>query len=157
MPLEKLSIGGVRNISSVEFDSSARVNAFYGANGSGKSSILEAIHFLGLGRSFRCHSARSVVQHDAPHLTVHGKLSVEEGALSLGVQKFSNGRSLLRLNGVSQSSIAEFAHVLPVVVLEAESLRVLESGAQARRRLLDWGAFHFQQDEDCPFFGVVRI
>ncbi len=55
MLLQKLRIERLRNIQTVAMHDLQPFNIFYGANGSGKTSILEAIHLLATGRSFRTH------------------------------------------------------------------------------------------------------
>ncbi len=61
MAIIKLSITGLRNLQPVTLALSPRINIFYGDNGSGKTSILEAIHLLGLARSFRSHKINKVI------------------------------------------------------------------------------------------------
>ena len=51
--LKALKINSVRNIEYAELYLSPKINLIHGMNGSGKTSILEAIHLLGMGRSFR--------------------------------------------------------------------------------------------------------
>ena len=49
-------------------------NLIYGINGSGKTSLLEAIYLLGRGRSFRSRNIRTVIQHDTDDCIVFGQL-----------------------------------------------------------------------------------
>ena len=51
--LSSLRIDNVRNLSGISLEGFAGVNILYGSNGAGKTSVLEAIHYLGTGRSFR--------------------------------------------------------------------------------------------------------
>ena len=53
MSLAQLNIHSVRNLRNVAIADLGRVNVFYGDNGSGKTSVLEAVHLLGMARSFR--------------------------------------------------------------------------------------------------------
>ena len=77
--LEYVEVEGVRNLSGVKVPLSAGATALFGANGSGKTSFLEAIYLLGVGRSFRTHQSRPMIQHGAGVLSCGGALS-EAGA-----------------------------------------------------------------------------
>ena len=70
--LESVEVQGVRNLSGVKVPLSAGATALFGANGSGKTSFLEAIYLLGVGRSFRTHQSRPMIQHGAGVLSCCG-------------------------------------------------------------------------------------
>src|SRR5690554_3468156 len=72
MALVKLQTQNFRNLAPDPISFSPSFNLIYGANGSGKSSILEAIGYLGLGRSFRVTRHQAVVAHGQSKLTVFG-------------------------------------------------------------------------------------
>src|SRR5690554_404527 len=74
MALVKLQTQNFRNLAPDPISFSPSFNLIYGANGSGKSSILEAIGYLGLGRSFRVTRHQAVVAHGQSKLTVFGGL-----------------------------------------------------------------------------------
>ncbi|MEP6135234.1 AAA family ATPase, partial [Marinobacter sp.] len=74
MALVKLQSEHFRNLSPVPVSFSPSINLLYGANGSGKTSVLEAIGYLGLGRSFRVGRHQAVVSHGEHKLTVFGGL-----------------------------------------------------------------------------------
>jgi len=61
MSLVKLDIYSLRNIQKESFYPTSTINLFYGENGSGKSSIVEAIFILGRAKSFRSNSIKSVI------------------------------------------------------------------------------------------------
>ncbi|WP_220385357.1 AAA family ATPase, partial [Klebsiella pneumoniae] len=65
MHLTRLNIERVRNLKTVALHGLQPFNVFYGANGSGKTSILEAIHLLATGRSFRTHIPKNYIQYEA--------------------------------------------------------------------------------------------
>ena len=92
MSLSRITVTGVRNLHPVTFNPSPRINILYGANGSGKTSVLEAVHLLGLARSFRSVRLTPVIQHDQPSCTVFGQVELAEGGHSaLGVSRDRQG------------------------------------------------------------------
>jgi len=67
MSLERLNIENIRNISNAAIEVDSKINALYGANGSGKTSLLEAVYLLGSGRTFRSNSTDPLISRDVQH------------------------------------------------------------------------------------------
>ena len=74
MSIQQLNFQGIRNLQPTNVLPSSRINIISGANGSGKTSLLEGIHILGLGRSFRTHQLRNVIQQGASEMTLFARL-----------------------------------------------------------------------------------
>lgn len=147
MLLEKLSIHRVRNLQSVILDELSLVNVIAGPNGSGKTSILEAIHLLALARSFRTHRAKKLIQHDKADCLVHAAGESAAGyKLSVGVSRPLMGSPTIRLNGENVTALAELAEHLPLQLLYNASFELIEGGPAIRRQFLDWGVFHVEHD-----------
>ena len=70
MSLEKLDIYSLRNIQKASITPCNGINLIVGENGSGKSSLLEAIFLLGRARSFRSANIKQVIQFDQQELIV---------------------------------------------------------------------------------------
>ena len=116
-----------------------------GANGSGKTSLLEAVWMLGTGRSFRSNRTTPVIRYGAASLTVFGELALEEGrALGLGVSRSRSGESEIRVGGERVRSASALASVMPVQLINPESVELVTGGPAERRRFLDWGTFHVE-------------
>lgn len=141
MTLSRLEIAHLRNLQSVSLLPHPRLNLLTGVNGSGKTSVLEALHLLGLGRSFRSGRARRLVNDDQSSSTVFASFG-EQG--SAGIERGANGDTQLRLDGRSQITLAELAHRLPLALLDPESMDLLDAGSKPRRAQLDWGVFHVE-------------
>lgn len=139
--LARLQINQVRNLDSVRLDGLQRVNIFYGHNGSGKTSVLEGIHLLGMARSFR-GSIKSLVSHGQAHCTIFGALS--PGNTALGVQRGISGEVKIKIAGASVRTVAQLVEYLPLQVINADSFDLLTGAPGARRRYLDWGVFHVE-------------
>lgn len=157
MALTQLQINDVRNLRQVRLNNLQRVNVFFGRNGSGKTSILESIHLLGMARSFRNTSIKSLITHEQSTCTVFGTITtlsseshgLAASGLPLGVQRNRDGGVQIKLGGKLIRTVAEIAVQLPLQVLTSESFGLLTGAPGARRQYLDWGVFHVEQ----RFFG----
>lgn len=143
MGLISVGIRHFRNLSAVDFEPSPEVNVVFGRNASGKTSLLEAVYFLGRARSFRTHRVDRLVQNGADQLQVFGRLSAEAGTVPLGVER-SRQETRIRIGGQAVSAVSALAAALPVQLVHPNSHRLLEEGPQYRRRFLDWGVFHVE-------------
>ena len=138
--LQRLNVAGVRNLQACTL-SFSRLNLFYGLNGSGKSSLLEAVHLLALGRSFRSQHIRKIIQDGQTSCTVFARLASGQ---QLGIKKDVEGGQLLKRNASVVNSMAEFAYDLPVQLIHPESMELIDAGSKPRRQLLDWLVFHVE-------------
>ena len=145
MSLSRISVTGIRNLQPVTLNPSPRVNILYGDNGSGKTSLLEAIHLLGMARSFRSTRLTPVISHDQSNCTVFGLVEMVNGQSSaLGISRDRNGEARIRINGQSVRSATELAEALPLQLINPDSFRLLEGAPKLRRQFLDWGVFHVE-------------
>jgi DNA replication and repair protein RecF len=139
--IHKLQITSFRNLDQATLEPAATVSLIAGENGSGKSSILEAIHFLGLGRSFRNTRQTPLIQHGEKACSVYGEL---DKGVTLGVSRSLDETPQIRIQGDRTASSAELARQLPLQLLNAEAFRLLEGGPKTRRQYVDWGVFHVE-------------
>lgn len=145
MSLGRLGITNIRNIARAELRFSPGINLFFGANGSGKTSLLEAIYFLGSGRTFRGQSADPLIRRETDTATVFGELTGHDGRQHrLGVQRGRDGSRAFRIDGESASRTSSLARLLPTLVLGPQTVELLTGSPQLRRRFLNWGVFHVE-------------
>ena len=145
MSLTRVTVTAVRNLHPVTLSPSPRINILHGANGSGKTSLLEAVYLLGLARSFRSTKLQPVIQHEQSSCTVFGQVLLDDGSQrNLGISRDRQGEFQIRINGAAVRSAAELAEALPLQLINPDSFRLLEGSPKVRRQFLDWGVFHVE-------------
>ena len=146
MIVTSLEIDNFRNLHSTRLQCSPGLNLILGENASGKTSLLEALYYLGRARSFRTRRTRELIQNDRDHFRVVALMSGSdaERTVPVGIQHNAHKFSA-RINGVPVKSLAELALQVPVLLLNPDSHRLLEDGPRQRRRFMDWGLFHRDQ------------
>jgi len=142
MRVASLEIAGFRNLERVGLRCAPGLNLLIGPNASGKTSLLEAVYFLGRGRSFRARQARELIQTGAAGFRVVAVTVDGQGRqVPVGVER--DARELTaRVGGAPTRSLADLARQTPVLLLNPDSHRLLEDGPKQRRRFMDWGLFH---------------
>ena len=131
-------------MASAELEFDAGHNLIYGANGAGKTSILEAVAYLWRARAFRAAGNRELVRHGQEDFVLFGRAVAENREVTLGVR---NGRSGLdiHMNGEKNQSVASLAEALPLQVVDPDVHNLVAGGPEGRRRYIDWIAFHVEQ------------
>ena len=139
MSLSRLEVTQFRNLEPAIVDFPGQVTGVFGANGSGKTSLLEAIYCLSTGRSFRVGQPSSMIQHGKESLLVRGRLSSGEW---LAVERGTTQAIRARINQEVVTQTSSLAEALPVEVMDPTTIELLLGEPERRRRLINWGLFH---------------
>ncbi len=99
MSLSRLLIKDFRNIAHADLALAPGFNFLVGANGSGKTSVLEAISTLGHGRAFRSLKIGRVIRHEQQAFVLHGRLQGDERETAIGLSKDKHGDSKVLIEG----------------------------------------------------------
>ena len=138
MILQELYLRAFRNYAEETVEFSPGVNLIVGDNAQGKTNLLEAVSFLGSGRSFRAQKTGELIRFGAEFGELSGKICAQERCQSIRWVLFPGARPRqLWRNGVKKRAASDIAGVLPTVLFCPEDLMILRSGASARRRLGD--------------------
>lgn len=140
--LAELTIKQLRNIDALSLLPSSGINLILGDNGAGKTSVLEAIHLLALGRSFRTRSLKQLVQFEQQQLQVIAKTKVHKTPIGLQYDLVSGLE--IRLNNAPLKKLSDLALQLPLQFIPANCHQFFEQGPKFRRQVLDWGLFHVE-------------
>jgi DNA replication and repair protein RecF len=143
MSLSAFTVSDLRCIEHAQLDVAPGLTLLWGDNGSGKTSLLEAIFLLGRGRSFRTRNTERLIRGGQDHLRVVGQVQSGEYAQTIGFEARTSGVSA-RVSGRAASSLAELSQVFAVQVIEPGVHKLLEEGGHRRRRWMDWAVFHVE-------------
>ncbi len=143
MPLTYFSCQDFRCLRHAELEADPRFTLIQGANASGKTSLLEAVAYIGRGRSFRNASTDSLVRHGAEEFLLNARVERADHARRIGVR---NGRGGLELSidGDRGGGLAELAAALPLQVIDPDVHNLVAGGPDQRRRYFDWVGFHVE-------------
>ena len=141
MLLEQLSISHCRIIEKAELKLSPRVNLICGDNGSGKSSILEAVAILSRGRSFRTSRITDVIRHDQEAILIRADSHDGENNFRIGIEK-SKTSTRIRVNQQDINTQAALSRYLPITIIDPNSVELLTGSPSIRRSYIDWIAFY---------------
>ena len=154
MILTQLEIGQFRNIEQAQLSPCSGFNLLTGHNGAGKSAVLEAIHCLSSGHSFRTRKVKELIRHDQESFILTSQMTDNAGQKShrTGLQRNRDGTTSLRLDYEPLASMSSITQMMPVKALTPDSHGLIQDGPSGRRQFIDWGTFHVEQS----FFGVWK-
>ncbi len=147
MRLTRFAASGVRNLQPFELAPGPQLNLILGANGAGKTSLLEAIHLLAYGRSFRGRVRDGVVRTGAEALEVFAEWAEPVDVRRRAGLRHSGQAWTGRLDGEPVSQLGDLCAALAAVCFEPGSHALVTGSAEARRRYLDWGLFHVEHGD----------
>jgi DNA replication and repair protein RecF len=144
MSLSEITVTDLRCIEQADFLVAPSLTLLWGDNGSGKTSLLEAMFMLGRGRSFRTRNNERLIRYGQNQLRVIGRIHGAETAdFTLGVEVSREG-TLARNHGRPAESLSELSQAFPVQVIDPGVHRLVEEGGHRRRRWTDWAVFHVE-------------
>jgi DNA replication and repair protein RecF len=144
MNLAELTVSNLRCIEHAQLDLTAGLTLIWGGNGSGKTSLLEAMFLLGRGRSFRTRNTERLITRGKDHLRVVGRVRPgPETHTVIGLELAGEGVTA-RIAGRPAGSLAELSQAFPVQAIEPGVHRLVEEGGYGRRRWMDWAVFHVE-------------
>jgi DNA replication and repair protein RecF len=142
MAIRQLSLTDFRNLKSTTLDFNPGLNLISGANGSGKTSLLESIYALCQAHSFRTHQLKQCIGHDSNSFLLFGRFDDFKAGIAKSASKLE-----IHVDGQSIKRRSELVKKAPINIVNADSFQLIDGSPQKRRSFLDWCLFHVE-----PFY-----
>jgi DNA replication and repair protein RecF len=143
VPLQHFACENFRCIELAELDLDPHYNLIFGNNASGKTSLLEAIAYLGRGKSFRGAATQDGIRHGCNDFVLRGRVDTGSRQAMLGVRNSRDGLEI-KIDGDRDGGAAALATMLPLQVIDPDVHDLVAGAPEQRRRYLDWMAFHVE-------------
>jgi DNA replication and repair protein RecF len=137
MILKSLNLLNYKNFDAftVEFD--AKINCFVGANGVGKTNILDAIYHLSFGKSYFNPIASQNIRHEEDFFVVDGLYEKNERSEKVIVSLKRGQKKIIKRNGKAYDRFSDHIGFLPLVIISPADRDLIIEGSDTRRKFMD--------------------
>ncbi len=137
MIVKRLKVKDYRNAAERAVELSDGRNAFVGANARGKTNLLEAVYFAGVGKSFRTPRDKELIKSDCPRAFISVTANKESGDENVRIILDRTENKRVAVGGVPISRMSELMGVCPVVLFCPDGLKIIKDAPSDRRRFMD--------------------
>jgi len=137
MLLSWLELTDIRCYETVRFEPDEGINILVGSNGAGKTSILEAVAYLGLLKSFRGTPDVAMITTGSERAVIRGEFSIASGTTRVEVELSNPGRRRVLVNGKRPQRNRDVLSQVPIVAFQPDDLDLVKRGPGLRRAYLD--------------------
>jgi len=137
MIINKLSLINFKNHSEQSFDFSPQINCFVGNNGVGKTNILDALHYLSVGKSFLGNSDLNNIKSDEDFFVIESEIQNDEKEDIIKILQSKESKKVIKKNDKSYDRLADHIGYLPSVMISPYDSNLISDSGESRRKFLD--------------------
>lgn len=149
MVIQKLQLIHFKNHPERNFEFSPQINCFVGNNGAGKTNVLDALHYLSVGKSFLGNTDQNNIENGEDFFSIEGIISDGEKESIVKVQMPRDAKKIIKKNDKTYDRMADHIGFLPSVIISPYDSNLISDSGESRRRFLD--AMISQTDSDYLF------
>ncbi len=153
MSITSLKLKHFRCFKTAKLDFSESINFFYGRNGSGKTSILEAIYLCSTGRSFKTPNTKQCIKKNTEDFIISSTLS---DSSILEIKKKTNNSIQLLINSAKANSIDLFRR-MPSTQLDNKTFSLFSESPSYRRKIMDRALIAAKKEYSANFFRYNKV
>jgi DNA replication and repair protein RecF len=135
--IEKIQLSNFKNYPEADLDVSAKINVLVGRNGSGKTNLLDAIHYLSFTRSAFQSSDFQNIRHGENYFFIKGQIlqNARVHEITCGVQQ--GLKKNFRNENAEYQKISDHIGKYPIVLMAPDDVDLVKEGSESRRKFFD--------------------
>lgn len=137
MLLKNLSLINYKNFESKDFEFDSKINCFVGANGIGKTNVLDAIYHLSLGKSYFNPVATQNIRHEQEFFVIEGAFKKQEREEKIVCSFKKSAKKVIKRNGKAYDRLSDHVGLLPLVIISPADRDLIIEGSETRRKFID--------------------
>lgn len=137
MVLKKLSLINYKNLASGDYEMNSRINCFTGNNGIGKTTILDAIYHLAVGKSYFNPIALQNIKHGEDFFVIDGTFEKNHLEERIICSLKKGQKKTIKRNGKVYEKLSEHIGLIPVVMISPADSDLIVEGSETRRKFMD--------------------
>ncbi|MFK7813426.1 MAG: DNA replication/repair protein RecF [Maribacter sp.] len=137
MLLKNLSLINYKNFEAKDFDFDAKINCFVGANGIGKTNVLDAIYHLSLGKSYFNPVATQNIRHETDFFVIDGTFENGEREEKIVCSLKRGAKKIIKRNAKAYDRLSDHIGLLPLVIISPADSDLIVEGSDTRRKFMD--------------------
>lgn len=137
MIIKKLSLFNFKNHAEKTFEFSSQINCFVGNNGAGKTNILDALHYLSVGKSFLGNTDLNNIKIDEDFFNIDADILNEESVDNIKISLPKEAKKIIKKNGKNYERMADHIGYLPSVMISPYDSNLISDSGESRRKFLD--------------------
>ncbi|WP_294306550.1 DNA replication/repair protein RecF [uncultured Chryseobacterium sp.] len=137
MIIKKLSLYNFKNHTEKRFEFSPQINCFVGNNGAGKTNILDALHYLSVGKSFLGNTDLNNIKNEEDFFTVEAEVLNDDSEDIIKISQPKEAKKIIKKNDKSYDRLADHIGYLPSVMISPYDSNLISDAGESRRKFLD--------------------
>ena len=137
MILNTLSLVNYKNFEQQNFEFDAKINCFVGANGIGKTNVLDAIYHLSSGKSYFNPIASQNIKHKEDFFVVDGIFDNNDKSEKVVVSLKRGQKKVIKRNGKAYEKFSDHIGLIPLVIISPADRDLIIEGSDTRRKFID--------------------
>ncbi len=137
MIINKLALYNFKNHSEKKFEFSPQINCFVGNNGAGKTNILDALHYLSVGKSFLGNTDTNNIKKDEDFFTIDAEIQNADSEDIIKISQPKESKKIIKKNDKSYDRMADHIGYLPSVMISPYDSNLISDSGESRRKFLD--------------------
>ncbi len=137
MRLERLSLINYKNFASADFEFDMKINCFVGANGIGKTNILDSIYHLAFGKSYFNPVSSQNIKHNEGFFVIEGEFNKQDRTEKIVCSLKRGTKKIIKRNDKIYERLSDHIGLLPLVIISPADRDLIIEGSETRRKFID--------------------